>query len=192
MKSLQPSWISKCAYLYNHRFGRINLSSDKEVLPAFICQHSGVCLNLNLPNSLDKCLVTYPMAKYHELIIYRLIWSRHAGLSSYCHCMISSGSAGRNRFSTRDPKQLQNTKLNGNEVTARVTEVFTVWALWNIFVRFILVRLQNLQNRVHPESQYWFRSGRSTVDLICHSVNKIRKYSIVNCLHWSQKNIYSG
>ena len=35
-----------------------------------------------------------------------------------------------------------------------------------IFVLVILVRLQQLAERVYPESQCGFRSGRSTVDMI--------------------------
>ena len=43
-----------------------------------------------------------------------------------------------------------------------------------VFARVVLARLQILADRIYPESQCGFRSGRSTVDMIC-SVRQLQE-----------------
>ena len=75
----------------------------------------------------------------------------------------------------RDPKIITLYKNKGERTNCNSYRgIFLLSIVSNIFARIILVRLQQLEELVYPESQCGFRSGRSTVDMI-FSVHQLQE-----------------
>ena len=69
------------------------------------------------------------------------------------------------RRTWKTPISLLSTRTKAREVTATTTEISPQHRR-KVFVRVLLIRLQQLAERVYPESQFGFRAERSTVDMV--------------------------
>ena len=75
----------------------------------------------------------------------------------------------------RDAKIITTYKKKGERTDCNSYRgIFLLSVVSKMFARVILVRLQQLAERVYPESQCGFRSGRSTVDMI-FSVHQLQE-----------------